>query len=75
MKSEKEIRKHRDEVRKIIKACSNCPCSNCVGNMITMVPVDAELTWVLDEDHTGDMDHIVEEISASAAKVVNGKHP
>ncbi len=66
MKSEAEIRKVRDDLRKVIKIPLDCTCLSCSARDLNIRRDELILSWVLGENF--DIDRNVESLSAYAAK-------
>jgi hypothetical protein len=67
MRSDKEIRKVRDQIRKTLHA-STCDCGNCKADDGTSLVLDKMLTWVLCED-AGVIDEMLEALAEEAGKI------
>jgi len=70
VKSEREIRKHRDDLRTIIENAPEglCDMDTFLGFQRASAAL-AVLTWLLDEDATGEGDRGVENAAFLAAEI------
>ena len=68
MRTDKEVRKVRDQIRKTLHA-STCDCKECGADDDTSRVLDKMLTWVLNED-AGTMDELLEALAEEAGKVI-----
>ncbi len=62
MRTEREIRKFRDDVRKVM------PHTSVGGCLEDLTILDNTLTWVLEED-VGEIDSAIEDITAAASEM------